>query len=65
MGWGHRNVAFAGYILMLAAGGAALQCIHPDCAWYLPLGLFGIYGLLMLVLDFNWKKRRSQLDSVE
>ena len=65
MGWGHRNVAIVGYILMLAAGGAGLQCIHPGSAWYLPLGLFGIYGLLMLVLDFNWKKRRSRLDSVD
>jgi UDP-N-acetylmuramyl pentapeptide phosphotransferase/UDP-N-acetylglucosamine-1-phosphate transferase len=65
MGWGHRNVAFVEYSLMLAAGAVGLQCIQPDWAWYFPLGLFGIYSILMLLLDFRWKKQQAKLDTIE
>lgn len=65
MGWGHRNVAFAEYALMLAAGGTGLACIQQSWPGYLLLVWAGIYTILMLMLDFSWKKRRSRLDSIE
>jgi UDP-N-acetylmuramyl pentapeptide phosphotransferase/UDP-N-acetylglucosamine-1-phosphate transferase len=64
MGWGHRNVAFVEYVLMLGVGVSALVFIQQSWSWSLFLVWAGIYTVLMLVLDFRWKKRGSMLDTV-
>ena len=57
MGWGHRNVAFAEYVLMIAAGGSALWAARQPggVPWLLLAAWAGIYAVIMLVLDNRWK----------
>lgn len=57
IGWGHRNVALFGYLLMFVAGLSALWGIRhfTEVPWLLFLGWGGIYALLMLVLDRRWE----------
>ncbi|MDP2759226.1 MAG: glycosyltransferase family 4 protein [Sideroxyarcus sp.] len=56
MGWGHRNVALAEYVLMLGVGASALWSQQSGFTLQMGLGWGGIYVLLMLVLDVRWKK---------
>ncbi len=58
-GWGHRKVALGEYLLMAASGLAGLRYLRQGDNWYFPLGLLVFYGLLMLLLESNWKKRRA------
>lgn len=61
MGWGHRNVALAEYVLMITAGASALWGIrHPGAAlWLLFLTWSGIYALLMLSIEWRWRVFRK------
>lgn len=58
MGWEHRKVALAEYILMLAAGMSALACLQQDWTGFLLPAWCGIYVLLMFMIDLKWKKRK-------
>jgi UDP-N-acetylmuramyl pentapeptide phosphotransferase/UDP-N-acetylglucosamine-1-phosphate transferase len=58
MGWGHRKVALAEYILMLAAGVSALASLQRDWPWFLLMSWCGIYALLMFMIDLKWKKEK-------
>jgi len=57
MGWGHRNVALAEYVLMLAAGASAVWAERQsgDLPWVLLLAWACIYGAIMLALDYRWR----------
>lgn len=56
MGWGHRNVAYAEYALMLGAGATALSVPQQQFPWPALLVWGGIYGVLMRATDSAWKK---------
>lgn len=56
MGWSHRNVAHAEYVLMTATGASALLSLHQSAIWQVLLIWCGIYALLMLMLDERWKE---------
>lgn len=58
LGWGHRKVALAEYILMLVAGMSALACLRQDWTGYLLPAWCGIYALLTFMIDLKWKKRK-------
>ncbi|MBA0902528.1 MAG: glycosyltransferase family 4 protein [Candidatus Nitrotoga sp.] len=57
IGWGHRNVALFGYILMFMVGVSAIWCLRQSTQWpwllFLSWGI--VYAGLMLTLDFRWK----------
>ncbi len=57
IGWGHRNVALLGYVLMFAAGASAIWAMRlsTDLPWLLFLIWGGVYAVLMLALDSRWK----------
>ncbi len=57
MGWGHRDVALVGYVLMFAAGSSAVWAERNSSSipWLLLLGWGCTYAVLMLVLDSRWK----------
>jgi len=57
MGWGHRNVAFAEYALMLAAGASAVWAERQSAGfpWGLLLAWACIYAAIMLTLDYRWR----------
>lgn len=55
LGWGHRNVALAEYVLMLAAGGSALWALNNPFPWPMLLAWSGVYVCLMLLIDTSWK----------
>ncbi len=61
MGWSHGSVAIVEYILMLAAGGTGLAYIQESRPWNLLLLWAFIYVILMLLIDFRWKKAGSSL----
>jgi UDP-N-acetylmuramyl pentapeptide phosphotransferase/UDP-N-acetylglucosamine-1-phosphate transferase len=56
MGLGHRNVALVWYALMLAGGVSALWVMHQEFPWLAFVTWAGIYAVLMLAVDVNWKK---------
>lgn len=56
MDWGHRNVALVWYMLALGAGGSALWVMHQQYPWLMFVIWTGIYAMLMLMVDVNWKK---------
>jgi len=56
MGWGHRNVALAEYILMLAVGTSALWLLSNPFPWQMLLAWGIVYACLMLLLDARWNK---------
>ena len=65
MGWGHRNVALAGYALMLASAVSALWTMHHvrTLPWMV-LAWLAVYLILMLAVDARWRAyRREQHDS--
>ncbi|HUX91546.1 MAG TPA: glycosyltransferase family 4 protein [Gallionellaceae bacterium] len=55
LGWGHRNVALAEYVLMLAVGISALCMINYPFPWSLFLAWGVVYTCLMLLLEVRWK----------
>ena len=58
LGWGHRNVALIEYVLMLAAGSAALwSLLHPESISLVLLISCVVYVFSMLWIDKMWKKR--------
>lgn len=59
MGWSHSKLALAEYMLMLAAGLGGLVYIKQAWPWYLFMAWAGFYILLMLIIDFKWKKWRA------
>ena len=56
IGWGHRNTAVLGYVLMFAAGASAIWGLRQaeQFPWLLLLIWAGIYAVLMLWLDRRW-----------
>ncbi len=65
IGWGHRNTAVLGYVLMFAAGVSAIWAIRlsTDLPWFLFLLWGSVYAVLMLALDSRWKAfQRRQHD---
>jgi len=56
MGWGHRNVAVAEYILMLAVGTSALWLLSHPFPWQMLLAWGIVYACVMLILDVRWNK---------
>lgn len=63
MGWGHRNVALSGYILMLGGGISALWALHEadSLPWKLLLGWGGFYLGVMLVVDMRWRAHQRSV----
>jgi UDP-N-acetylmuramyl pentapeptide phosphotransferase/UDP-N-acetylglucosamine-1-phosphate transferase len=55
LGWGHRNVALAEYVLMLTAGISALWVLNNPLPWQMLLAWGTAYACLMLLLDARWK----------
>ena len=55
LGWGHRNVALAEYIMMLAVGVSALWALNNPLPWQMFLAWGAVYVCLMLLLDARWK----------
>jgi len=55
LGWGHRNVALAEYVLMLTVGTSALWAINNPFPWQMFLAWGAVYTCLMLFLDVRWK----------
>ena len=63
LGWGHRNVALAEYVLMLAVGTSALWALNNPLPWQMFLAWGAVYAYLMLLLDARWKNfKRGQND---
>jgi UDP-N-acetylmuramyl pentapeptide phosphotransferase/UDP-N-acetylglucosamine-1-phosphate transferase len=65
MGWGHRNVAIAEYILMFLTGVSALYALSLDAqgqgnllAWWL-----AIYLALTMWIDKRWRQHRGGADA--
>jgi UDP-N-acetylmuramyl pentapeptide phosphotransferase/UDP-N-acetylglucosamine-1-phosphate transferase len=56
LGWGHRKVALAEYVLMLGSGMSALFTLGQKFPWGILLAWFGIYCALMLLIDAAWKE---------
>ena len=57
MGWGHRNVALFGYVLMFASGVSALWSIRNfnSTPWPVFLIWAGIYIVFIGLLEWRWK----------
>ena len=58
-GFGHRNTALLGYVLMLAAGASAVWATEQDAAIQLGTGVVwsGVYLVMMFVFDRYWGRR--------
>ena len=56
MGWSHRNVMFAEYVLMAGCGLSALFTLGNGFPWLTLLVWILIYSALMLPLDAAWKQ---------
>ena len=58
-GFGHRNTALFGYVLMLAAGASAVWAVGQDAAVQLGVGMAwgGAYLVMMFVSDRYWERR--------
>ena len=58
-GWGHRNTALLGYVLMLVAGASAMWAARQHDVMQLGTGAVwcGVYFLMMLVFDRYWGRR--------
>lgn len=55
LGWGHRNVALAEYVLMLAVGTSSLWALNNHFPWQMCLAWGAVYACLMVLLDARWK----------
>jgi len=58
-GFGHRNTALLGYLLMLAAGASAVWAAKQDTMTQLGTGMAwsGAYLVMMFVFDRYWGRR--------
>ena len=58
-GFGHRNAALLGYVLMLAAGASAVWAAKQDAAIQLGTGVAwsGAYLVMMFIFDRYWGRR--------
>ena len=58
-GFGHRNTALLGYLLMLAAGASAIWAMRQDITIQLGVGIAScaIYLAMMRVFDRYWERR--------
>ena len=58
-GFGHRNTALLGYVLMLAAGASAVWSMGQNTAVQLGVGMAwgGAYLVMMFVSDRYWERR--------
>ena len=58
-GFGHRNTALLGYVLMLAAGASAVWAMGQNTAVQLGVGMAwgGAYLVMMFVSDRYWERR--------
>ena len=58
-GFGHRNTALFGYVLMLAAGASAVWAMGQNTAVQLGVGMAwgGAYLVMMFVSDRYWERR--------
>jgi len=58
-GFGHRNTALLGYLLMLAAGASAVWAAGQDASFQ--LGIIAVWGgaylMMMFVFDRYWERR--------
>lgn len=61
MGWSHRRLALAEYVLMLASAGSALALltVAPGWQWCGVAVWGGIYLLLMFSIDRLWRKKEA------
>jgi UDP-GlcNAc:undecaprenyl-phosphate/decaprenyl-phosphate GlcNAc-1-phosphate transferase len=58
-GFGHRNTALLGYILMFAVGISALGVMRQDAAVQLGVGMaWAIFYLIMMLVSERYLKRR-------
>ncbi len=60
IGWGHRNVALAEYILMLAVGISALWALQQSFPWQVLLLWCAIYASVLYLLDVRWKNFKRE-----
>ena len=60
LGWSHRKLVLAEYLLMLGSGLLALLTLNQAFPWQVLLVFAGIYGALMLSLDVAWKRIKRE-----
>ena len=58
LGWGHRNVALAEYLLMLGVGVSALATVRETFPLLMFLAWGAVYLLLMVPIDIAWKRAK-------
>lgn len=58
LGWGHRNVALAEYLLMLGVGVSALATVRETFPLPMFLAWGGVYLMLMVPIDIAWKRAK-------
>lgn len=59
MGWKHKHVAAAEYLLMLGALISGLLNIHTELPGTLLMAWAGVYISLMLLIDYHWARRNE------
>ena len=63
LGWGHRNVSLAEYLLMLAVGITALSALQQTFPWQMLLTWCAVYICMLYFLDKRWKNyKRGKSD---
>ena len=63
LGWGHRNVSLAEYLLMLAVGITALSVLQQIFPWQMLLTWCVVYISMLYFLDKRWKNyKRGKSD---
>jgi UDP-N-acetylmuramyl pentapeptide phosphotransferase/UDP-N-acetylglucosamine-1-phosphate transferase len=60
LGWSHRKLVLAEYLLMLGSGSLALLTLNQAFPWQVLLVCAGIYVALMLSLDVAWKRTKRE-----
>jgi len=60
MGWGHRKVALAEYVIMLFSGYSALVALFLTPSLQLGVGVLWliIFGLMMMFVDQRWRRKK-------
>lgn len=62
LGWGHRNVALAEYMLMLVVGISSLLFLHHPFPLLVMLAWGVFYAGLMILIDARWKRFKRGAD---
>jgi len=60
IGRGHRNVALAEYVLMLATGLTALHALQQPFPWPMMLVWCAIYAIVLYLLEIQWKNFKRE-----